>query len=60
MEMTLNYELMKHKTDQQIMTQLNQLSELQLFSMSSDWRENRKYILKLKGSKGDLLVYWNK
>lgn len=30
----------------------------QLYSMSLDWKNSKKYILKFKGKLGDLIVSW--
>jgi len=30
----------------------------ELYSMSLDWRENKQYVLKVRGVKGDVLVGW--
>jgi len=30
----------------------------ELYSMSLDWRDNKQYVLKVKGIKGDVLVGW--
>ena len=30
----------------------------ELYSMSLDWRDNKQYVLKVKGVKGDVLVGW--
>lgn len=32
--------------------------EFQLYSMSLDWKNSKKYILKFKGELGDLIVSW--
>jgi len=34
-------------------------SDLDLYDMSLDWRNNKKFILKLKGMYGDLIIHWN-
>lgn len=32
--------------------------EFDLYSMSMDWIKNKEYVLKFKGSKGDIIIGW--
>ncbi|MNV63243.1 hypothetical protein D3C71_1558260 [compost metagenome] len=36
----------------------NSRKKLDLYSCSKDWYEDSKYICKLKGAKGDLIIGW--
>lgn len=36
----------------------NQFPSLGLYKCSMDWFENPKYICKVKGVYGDILIYW--
>lgn len=58
MNFKLNYETLCKLTNEEIMSLFETLTKFNLYSMSTGWRSNREYILKMKGSKGDIIVSW--
>lgn len=36
----------------------NVIPSFNLYSVSQDWLENRKYICKARGARGDLIIYF--
>lgn len=58
MNFKLNYETLCKLTNEEIMSLFETLTKFGLYSMSTGWRSNREYILKMKGSKGDIIVSW--
>lgn len=60
MEFTFNRNTFLKLTNEEIIELLNSITQLDLYSMSLDWRESDEYILKCKGVHGDVIVNWNK
>jgi hypothetical protein len=68
MEMTLDYETTRRMVTcpsggvdfQPLLDRLDETTNLDLYTMSTDWYTiGRQFIMKCKGTKGDLLVTWN-
>ncbi len=59
MNIKLNYSQAKTLSDDQILKTLKGLyPHLSLYSVSTGWRESKEYILKARGSDGDMIVSW--
>jgi hypothetical protein len=50
--------LFKKGTNDEFLDYLNDVCDYDLYSFSLDWIQNRRYVLKAKGTKGDLVVRW--
>lgn len=58
MNLKLNYETLCKLTNEEIMSLFETLTKFNLYSMSTDWRNDREYILKMKGRLGDIIISW--
>lgn len=58
MNLKLNYETLCKLTNEEIMSLFETLTKFNLYSMSTDWRNDREYILKMKGGLGDIIISW--
>lgn len=59
MDFKLNRETFLKLTDGEIIDLFNGLTHFKIYSISNSWRSDPEYILKARGSNGDILVYWN-
>jgi len=60
MDLYLDRNLLLEKSNEEIFDVLNEYSGYDLCSMSIAWRDSEQYILKCKGSYGDIVVHWVK
>ena len=59
MDITIDYEMAKTLGVEKLLTYLEDFyPELDLYSISTDWADDRQYIAKCRGSKGDLIISW--
>jgi len=60
MEIQMDYDKLLEMDNESVFEMISKNnSDLGLYNMSLDWRNNKEFILKLKGMYGDLIVYWN-
>lgn len=58
-DLVMVHETLSTMTDNNIFELLKTLfPEHGLYRMSDDWRNDKRYILKAKGTKGDVIVGW--
>lgn len=61
-EIILNYDKLKNilneKGNDYFLKMFNRFSKKEFYNFTESWIENKNYILKLKGSNGDLIVCW--
>lgn len=58
MDFTFNRNTFLKLSNEEIMELLEDITGFNLFSVSTPWRESAEYILKAKGTKGDVIVMW--
>ena len=58
-DLILVHKLLLKMSDADILTLLKcQFPQRDLYQISTDWRDDRKYILKARGARGDVIVGW--
>jgi len=62
MDILMNYETAKELVNSigwdGFMQKMNDKYGRNFYSISKDWYENKQYICKLKGARGDLIINW--
>lgn len=58
MDFTMDWDILKGVSNEQLIHIFNTFTNFNLYTCSEDWRIDKKYILKLKGRYGDVVVYW--
>lgn len=59
MNFKMNRDTLNKLNDKDIIELFENITNFNLYSISEDWRNSDKYILKLKGTSGDVVVSWN-
>lgn len=58
MDFKMNRNTLNKLNNEEIIELFENITNLNLYTISEDWRDNDEYILKLRGTKGDVIVYW--
>lgn len=58
MDFKINRNTLNKLNNEEIIELFENITNLNLYTISEDWRDSDEYILKLIGTKGDVIVYW--
>jgi len=58
MDITLSRDTFLKLENDEILTLLNDMTQMGIYTISTAWRESAKFILKGKGRKGDIVITW--
>lgn len=58
MDFTMDWNILSEMSNEQIIHVFDCITKFDLYTCSLDWRDSKEYILKLRGTSGDVIVNW--